>query len=144
MSNWAGIAEGVAELRAHVRNLAGHEHRPFSCASSLCRPPGTFASRCFSSGYRKRLRIANITQHKLVVLKHITLNFICLDLVKRKGGVKARRLVAATPTDTAPSSAASNSPYAIALCPAHFCRSLTKVCYTSLEVLIPKISGLLL
>lgn len=34
--------------------------------------------------------------HNLVVLKHITLNLIRLDPIKRKGGVKARRLIAAT------------------------------------------------
>ena len=34
--------------------------------------------------------------HNLVVLKHITMNLIRLDPVKRKGGVKARRLIAAT------------------------------------------------
>lgn len=34
--------------------------------------------------------------HNLAVLKHITLNLIRLDPVKRKGGVKARRLIAAT------------------------------------------------
>jgi len=34
--------------------------------------------------------------HNLAVLKHITLNLIRLDQVKRKGGVKARRLIAAT------------------------------------------------
>jgi hypothetical protein len=32
----------------------------------------------------------------LAVLKHITLNLIRLDPVKRKGGIKARRLIAAT------------------------------------------------
>lgn len=34
--------------------------------------------------------------HNLAVLKHITLNLIRLDHVKRKGGIKARRLIAAT------------------------------------------------
>jgi predicted transposase YbfD/YdcC len=34
--------------------------------------------------------------HNLTVLKHITLNLIRLDPVKRKGGIKARRLIAAT------------------------------------------------
>jgi hypothetical protein len=34
--------------------------------------------------------------HNLVMLKHITLNLIRLDPVPRKGGIKARRLVAAT------------------------------------------------
>jgi predicted transposase YbfD/YdcC len=34
--------------------------------------------------------------HNLAVLKHITLNLIRLDPIKRKGGVKARRLIAAT------------------------------------------------
>ena len=34
--------------------------------------------------------------HNLSVLKHITLNLIRLDPVKRKGGIKARRLIAAT------------------------------------------------
>jgi predicted transposase YbfD/YdcC len=34
--------------------------------------------------------------HNLAVLKHITLNLIRLDPVKRKGGIKARRLIAAT------------------------------------------------
>ena len=34
--------------------------------------------------------------HNLAVLKHSTLNLIRLDPVKRKGGVKARRLIAAT------------------------------------------------
>lgn len=42
---------------------------------------------------RARTRAA---AHNLVVLKHITLNLIRLDPVKRKGGVKARRLIAAT------------------------------------------------
>lgn len=35
--------------------------------------------------------------HNLAVLRHITLNLIRLDPVKRKGGIKARRLTAATP-----------------------------------------------
>lgn len=34
--------------------------------------------------------------HNLAVLKHITLNLIRMDPVKRKGGIKARRLIAAT------------------------------------------------
>lgn len=34
--------------------------------------------------------------HNLALLKHITLNLIRLDPLKRKGGVKARRLIAAT------------------------------------------------
>ena len=34
--------------------------------------------------------------HNLALLKHITLNLIRLDTIKRKGGVKARRLIAAT------------------------------------------------
>jgi len=34
--------------------------------------------------------------HNLTVLKQITLNLIRLDPVKRKGGIKARRLIAAT------------------------------------------------
>ncbi|HTX76449.1 MAG TPA: ISAs1 family transposase [Terracidiphilus sp.] len=34
--------------------------------------------------------------HNLALLKHITLNLIRLDPIKRKGGVKARRLIAAT------------------------------------------------
>jgi predicted transposase YbfD/YdcC len=34
--------------------------------------------------------------HNLVMLKHITMNLIRLDPVPRKGGIKARRLVAAT------------------------------------------------
>ena len=34
--------------------------------------------------------------HNLAVLKHLTLNLIRLDPVKRKGGIKARRLIAAT------------------------------------------------
>ena len=34
--------------------------------------------------------------HNLALLKHITLNLIRLDPIKRKGSVKARRLIAAT------------------------------------------------
>ncbi len=34
--------------------------------------------------------------HNLAVLKHIILNLIRLDPIKRKGGIKARRLIAAT------------------------------------------------
>ena len=34
--------------------------------------------------------------HNLAVLKHITLNLIRLAPVQRKGGIKARRLIAAT------------------------------------------------
>jgi predicted transposase YbfD/YdcC len=34
--------------------------------------------------------------HNLATLKHITLNLIRMDPVKRKGGIKARRLIAAT------------------------------------------------
>ena len=36
------------------------------------------------------------TAHNLAVLKHITLNLIRLDPTPRKGGIKARRLIAAT------------------------------------------------
>jgi len=38
----------------------------------------------------------NVAAHNLVVLRHITLNLIRPDPVKRKGGIKARRLIAAT------------------------------------------------
>jgi hypothetical protein len=34
--------------------------------------------------------------HNLAVLKHITLNLILLDPTPRKGGIEARRLIAAT------------------------------------------------
>ncbi|GHT96901.1 hypothetical protein AGMMS49545_23230 [Betaproteobacteria bacterium] len=34
--------------------------------------------------------------HNLAVLKHITLNLIRLDPIPRKGGIKLRRLIAAT------------------------------------------------
>jgi predicted transposase YbfD/YdcC len=34
--------------------------------------------------------------HNLAVLKHITMNLIRLDPIKRKGGIKVRRLIAAT------------------------------------------------
>ena len=34
--------------------------------------------------------------HNLSTLKHMTLNLIRMDPVKRKGGIKARRLIAAT------------------------------------------------
>ena len=34
--------------------------------------------------------------HNLAVLKHLTLNLIRLDSSQRKGGIKARRLIAAT------------------------------------------------
>ena len=34
--------------------------------------------------------------HNLTILKHIPLNLILVDTVKRKEGIKARRLVAAT------------------------------------------------
>ena len=34
--------------------------------------------------------------HNLAILKHITLNLIRLDPIKRQGGIKARRFVAAT------------------------------------------------
>jgi predicted transposase YbfD/YdcC len=37
--------------------------------------------------------------HNLALLKHITLNLIRLDPVKRKGGLKARRLIASTSDD---------------------------------------------
>ena len=33
--------------------------------------------------------------HNLAILKHITLNLIRLDPIKRKGGIKARRFIAA-------------------------------------------------
>ena len=34
--------------------------------------------------------------HNLAILKHITLNLIRLDPIKRKGGIRARRFIAAT------------------------------------------------
>lgn len=37
--------------------------------------------------------------HNLSLLKHISLNLIRLDPVKRKGGIKARRLIASTSDD---------------------------------------------
>jgi hypothetical protein len=37
--------------------------------------------------------------HNLALLKHITLNLIRLDPIKRKGGLKARRLIASTSDD---------------------------------------------
>jgi hypothetical protein len=39
--------------------------------------------------------------HDLAVLKHITLNLIRLDPIKRRGGIKARPFIAAT-SDTYP------------------------------------------
>ncbi len=39
---------------------------------------------------------AGYAAHNLATLKHITLNLIRLDSVKRKGGIKARRLIANT------------------------------------------------
>jgi hypothetical protein len=33
--------------------------------------------------------------HNLAILKHITLNLIRLDPIKRKGGIRARRFIAA-------------------------------------------------
>ena len=33
--------------------------------------------------------------HNLAILKHLTLNLIRLDPIKRKGGIKARRFIAA-------------------------------------------------
>jgi predicted transposase YbfD/YdcC len=42
-----------------------------------------------------RARIGHAA-HNLAILKHITLNLIRLDPVKRKGGIKARRFIAAT------------------------------------------------
>ena len=36
------------------------------------------------------------TAHNLAILKHITLNLIRLDPIKRKGGIRARRFIAAT------------------------------------------------
>lgn len=37
--------------------------------------------------------------HNLAVLKRITMNLIRLDPIKRKGGIKARRLIASTSDD---------------------------------------------
>lgn len=37
--------------------------------------------------------------HNLAILKHMTLNLIRLDPIKRKGGIKARRFIAATSDD---------------------------------------------
>jgi hypothetical protein len=37
--------------------------------------------------------------HNLALLKHISLNLIRLAPVKRKGGIKARRFIAATSDD---------------------------------------------
>ncbi|GHU32799.1 hypothetical protein FACS189497_14510 [Betaproteobacteria bacterium] len=34
--------------------------------------------------------------HNLAILKHITLNLIRLDPIPRKGGIKAKRFIAAT------------------------------------------------
>ncbi|GHT92853.1 hypothetical protein FACS1894116_03730 [Betaproteobacteria bacterium] len=34
--------------------------------------------------------------HNLAILKHITLKLIRLDLIPRKGGIKAKRFIAAT------------------------------------------------
>jgi predicted transposase YbfD/YdcC len=42
---------------------------------------------------RARTRYA---AHNMAVLKHITMNLIRLDPVPRKGGIKIRRLIAAT------------------------------------------------
>lgn len=37
-----------------------------------------------------------VSAHNLVALKHITLNLIRLDPVEPRGGIKTRRLIAAT------------------------------------------------
>lgn len=42
---------------------------------------------------------ANPRSSQLAVLKHITMNLIRLDTVPRKGGIKVRRLIAATSDD---------------------------------------------
>ena len=48
---------------------------------------------------RSEIVFGNLPQnaaHNLAVLKHITLNLIRLDPIPRKGGIKVRRLIAAT------------------------------------------------
>lgn len=42
-----------------------------------------------------RARTGHAT-HNLAALKHIAINLIRLDPIKRKGGIQARRLIAAT------------------------------------------------
>jgi hypothetical protein len=44
----------------------------------------------------KRRSATGHAAYNLSTLKHITLNLIRMDPVKRKGGIKARRLIAAT------------------------------------------------
>jgi len=53
--------------------------------------------------------------NNLAVLKHITLEPICLDPAKRKGGIKARRLLAAASDPIALSYSAWLNVHALAL-----------------------------
>jgi predicted transposase YbfD/YdcC len=107
---WPGLKSfAVIEARRTVRGKTSVEHRYY--LSSLPADAQTIGRAirqhwsvenrlhwCMDVVFaddQMRARTGHIA-HNLAVLKHITLNLIRLDPIPRKGGIKVRRLIAAT------------------------------------------------
>lgn len=107
---WAGLKSFVViESERTVRDKTTQERRFY--ISSLA-PDAERISRAVRAHWSVENRLhwsmdvsfnddqmrarSGASAHNMAVLKHITLNLIRLDPVKRKGGIKARRLIAAT------------------------------------------------
>ena len=85
------------ELRFYISSLAPEAHR----IAAAIRAHWAVENRlhwCMDIAFnddQMRAR-TGFAAHNLATLKHITLNLIRMDPIKRKGGIKARRLIAAT------------------------------------------------
>lgn len=85
------------ETRLYISSLApdaGHRAHIIRCHWSVENRLHWVTDVIFN-GDQRRAR-SRYAAHNLAVLKHITLNLIRLDPIKRKGDIKARRLIAAT------------------------------------------------
>ena len=107
---WAGLRSfAVVESERWSDGVASVERR--ICISSLA-PDAAALSRAIRQHWSVESRLhwcmdvafaddrmrarTRFAAHNLAVLKHMVLNLIRLDPVKRKGGIKARRFIAAT------------------------------------------------
>jgi predicted transposase YbfD/YdcC len=89
--------ESTLERRLYIGSLSPHAER----IASAIRAHRSVENRlywCMDIAFnhdQMRARTGHPAR-SLATLKHMTLNLILMDPVKRKGGIKARRLIAAT------------------------------------------------
>ena len=89
--------ESTLERRLYIGSLSPHAER----IASAIRAHRSVENRlhwCMDIAFnhdQMRARTGH-SAHSLATLKHMTLNLIRMDPMKREGGIKARRLIAAT------------------------------------------------